>query len=161
MKEKGVAMKVKDLQTSNVHACSPDTNLAAAAQIMWDCDCGAVPVVSEDRTLLGMITDRDICIATTTRSVAPADIQVRHVMSTGNVYSCRPEDDARTALATMGTHRVRRLPVVDRENKLVGILSINDLARHAEHRAGAGVPGDEFIEAFQSISNPTHAHAHA
>jgi len=161
MKEKSVAMKVKDLQTSDVHACGPDTNLAAAAQIMWDCDCGAVPVVNEDRTLLGMITDRDICIASTTRSVQPADIRVRDVMSSGNVYSCRPEDDVRSALSTMGTQRVRRLPVVDRQNKLVGILSINDLVRHAENRAGAGVPGDEFIEALQSISNPTHLHAHA
>src|SRR5262245_1021532 len=124
-------MKVKDLQTTDVQSCGPDTNLSAAAQIMWDCDCGVVPVVDHDKTLLGMITDRDICIATTTRSAAPADIQVRHVMSTGNVYSCRPDDDVRTALATMGTHRVRRLPVVERQNQMVGILSINYVAPHA------------------------------
>jgi CBS domain-containing protein len=154
-------MKVKDLQTTDVQSCGPDTNLAAAAQIMWNCDCGVVPVVDHDRTLLGMITDRDICIATTTRSTAPADIQVRHVMSTGNVYSCRPDDDVRTALSTMATYRVRRLPVVDRLNRLVGILSLNDLVRHAEHRAGAGVPGDEFIEALASISAPSRASAHA
>lgn len=154
-------MKVKEAQTSDVHTCSPDTNLASAAHIMWDCDCGVVPVVDENRTLLGVITDRDICIAATTRSTAPADIRVRDVMKTGDVYTCRPDDDVRSALSTMATHRVRRLPVVDRQNRLVGIVSLGDLARHAESRAGAGVPSEEFIEAIQSISTPTSASAHA
>src|SRR5262245_29902112 len=153
-------MRVKDLQTSDVYSCSPDTNLAAAAQIMWDHDCGVVPVVDEQRGLLGMITDRDICIATTTRSAAPADIQVRHVMTTGTVYSCRPDDDVRTVLATMGTHRVRRLPVVDRQNHLVGIVSINDLARRTDYRSGSDLPGKEFIETMQAICTHTPAHAH-
>jgi CBS-domain-containing membrane protein len=154
-------MKVKDLQTSDVRACSPDTNLATAAQIMWDCDCGAVPVVDEARTLIGMLTDRDICIATATRSAAPADLAVRDVMSRGQMYSCRPEDDVRTVLATMGTHRVRRLPVVDRQNKLIGIVSLTDLVRRADYRAGAGVPAAELLDAMQSISTPTQMHAHA
>ena len=147
-------MKVRDLQTSDVQAVGPDTNLAAAAQIMWECDCGVVPVVDEDRIVVGMITDRDIAIATTTRSAAPADIQVRHVMTTGELHSCRPDDDVRDALNTMGEYRVRRLPVTDRQNRLVGILSLNDLVRHVNYRAGADVPGDEFIEALQSISTP-------
>jgi len=153
-------MKVRDLQTSDVQAVSPDTNLAAAAQIMWECDCGAVPVVDDNRAVVGMITDRDIAIATTTRSAAPADIAVRHVMATGELYSCRPDDDVRTALRTMGEYRVRRLPVTDRQNRLVGIISLNDLVRRVDYRAGADVPGDEFIEALQSISTPT-AVAHA
>jgi CBS domain-containing protein len=147
-------MKVRDLQTSDVQAVNPDTNLAAAAHIMWECDCGVVPVIDHERHLVGMITDRDIAIAATTRSAAPADIQVRHVMSTGELYSCRPDDDVRIALASMGEHRVRRLPVTDRENHLVGILSLNDLVRRVENRAGAQVPGNEFIEALQAISAP-------
>ena len=154
-------MKVKDLQTTDVHTCGPDTNLAAAAQIMWDTDCGVVPVVDDNRSLLGIITDRDICIAATTRSAAPADIQVRHVMTTGTLYSCRPEDDVRTVLATMGTHRVRRLPVVDRQNRLVGILSLNDLVRRADSRSGSEIPGQEFIETLQAICTHSQAHAHA
>ena len=154
-------MKVKDLQTSDVHACGPDTNLAAAAQIMWDCDCGVVPVVDDNGGLLGIITDRDICIAATTRSAAPADIQVRHVMTTGTVYFCRPEDDVRTVLATMATHRVRRLPVIDKQNRLVGIISLNDLVRRADYRSGSDIPGKEFIETMQAICTHTPAHAHA
>ena len=121
-------MKVRDLQTSDVHAVDPDTNLAAAAQIMWECDCGVVPVIDHDRKLVGMITDRDIAIAATTRSAAPADIPVRHVMSTGQLYSCRPDDDVRAALRTMGECRVRRLAVTDRDNHLVGIVSLGDIA---------------------------------
>jgi CBS domain-containing protein len=152
-------MKVRELQTSDVRAVNPDTNLAAAAQIMWECDCGCVPVIDHDHNLVGMITDRDIAIAATTRSAAPADIPVRHVMSTGHLYSCRPDDDVRIALATMGEHRVRRLPVTDRENHLVGILSLNDLVRCVENRTGAHVPGSEFIEALQAISAPAQAHA--
>jgi len=118
-----------------------------------------VPIVDENRKVVGMITDRDIAIATTTRSAAPADIQVRHVMSTGKLCSCRPDDDVRTALTTMGEYRVRRLPVTDRENRLVGILSLNDLVRRVNYGAGADVPGEEFIEALQSISTPTAVHA--
>jgi CBS domain-containing protein len=147
-------MKVRDLQTSNVQAVNPDTNLAAAAQVMWECDCGVVPVIDSDRNLVGMITDRDIAIATTTRSAAPADIPVRHVMSTGHLHRCAPDDDVRAALAAMGEHRVRRLPVTDRLNRLVGIISLNDLVRSADYRAGADVPAQEFIEALRSISTP-------
>ena len=154
-------MKAKDLQTSDVQTCTPDTNLATAAQIMWECDCGVVPVVDEDRRLLGMITDRDICIATATRSAAPADIQVRSVMTTGTVYSCRPDDDVRNVLSTMGKYRVRRLPVVDRDARIVGIVSLNDLVRHADYRSGAEVPGAEFLEALQAISMPAVEHSHA
>ena len=153
-------MKVKDFQTSDVQSCGPDTNLAAAAHIMWECDCGVVPVVDDNRNLVGMITDRDIAIAATTRSAAPADIAVRHVMSTGRLFSCRPDDDVRSVLATMGEHRVRRLPVTDKQNRLVGIISMNDLVRSANHRAGAEVPAQDFIEALQSISTPTN-HVHA
>ena len=150
-------MRVRDLQTSDVQAVNPDTNLAAAAQIMWECDCGVVPVIDHDRNLVGMITDRDIAIAATTRSAAPADIPVRDVMSRGQLYSCRPDDDVRAALRTMGERRVRRLPVTDRENHLVGIVSLNDLVRHVTSRSGSDVPGDELIEALQSISTPTVA----
>lgn len=154
-------MKVKDLQTSDVRAVSPDSNLATAAQIMWDCDCGVVPVVDVDQTLLGMVTDRDICIATATRSVPPANLAVRDVMSTAEVHFCRPEDDVRTVLATMGRHRVRRLPVLDRDSKLVGIISLGDLARRADYRSGAEVPAVELLDALRSISTPAAVPAHA
>jgi CBS domain-containing protein len=135
-------MRVKELQTSDVKSCTGDTDLAAAAKIMWDRDCGVVPVVDSERKVIGVITDRDICIATATRSTVPSEIRVRDVMSGQGLHSCGPDDDVRTALATMKTHRVRRLPVLDRQQRLVGIISMNDLVMRAEGRRGADVPSE-------------------
>ena len=85
-------MIVKNLAAFDVKSCTPDTDLATAAKIMWDCDCGAVPVVNEERKVIGMVTDRDICIAAATRASRPSDVQVRDVMSQ-EVVSCKSGDD--------------------------------------------------------------------
>lgn len=143
-------MTVKELAALDVRSCAPETDLATAAKIMWDCDCGIVPVVTEDRKVVGMVTDRDICIAAATRGARPSDIQVRDVMS-GDVAGCRLDDDANAALKTMKKRRVRRLPVLDRQDRLAGILSMNDLIMRAECRAGAGVSGEAFLEALKAI----------
>jgi CBS domain-containing protein len=143
-------MTVKELVTSDVKSCSADTDLATAAKIMWDCDCGVVPVVNDQRNVIGMITDRDICIAAATRSATPADIRVRDVMS-GQVHACALGDDVRVALNTMKEQRVRRLPVLDGQERLAGIISMNDLVMRAECRARANVSGDEFLETLKSI----------
>ena len=107
-------MTVRELQTSNVKTVSPDTDLAVVAKLMWEGDCGAVRVVTDERQVIGMITDRDICIASATRSGPPSEIRASEVI-TANGGSCRqPDDDVRIALRAMRKHRVRRLPVVDR-----------------------------------------------
>ena len=143
-------MTAKDLMTSNVKSCVADADLATVAKIMWDCDCGTVPVVNEERKVIGMITDRDICIAAATRSTAPGNIRVREVMS-GHVHKCFNEDDVSTVLRTMKERRVRRLPVVDRQERLVGIVSLNDLVARADRHSGANVPGEEFLATLKSI----------
>lgn len=148
-KGRGV-MTVKDFMTSDVKSCNADTDLATVAKIMWDCDCGTVPVVNEERHVIGMITDRDICIATATRSTLPASIRVRDVIS-GEVHACSREDDVRAVLHLMKEQRVRRLPVLDQQQRLVGIISMNDLVARAECRRGADVPGDQFLETLKSI----------
>jgi CBS domain-containing protein len=145
-------MTIRELQTSNVKSVSPDTDLAVAAKLMWDGDCGAIPVVSDDRKVVGMITDRDICIASATRSKSPAEIRASEVIGTGNgVHAVKPDDDVRVALRTMRKHRVRRLPVVDRDQRLTGIVSINDLAINASPSVPDGVPAQELLETFQAI----------
>jgi CBS domain-containing protein len=143
-------MTTKDLMTSSVKSCGADADLATVAKIMWDCDCGTVPVVNEERKVIGMITDRDICIAAATRSTAPANIRVREVMS-GHVHTCSSEDDVSTVLKTMKERRVRRLPVLDRQERLVGIVSINDLVARADRHSGANVPVEEFLATLKSI----------
>jgi len=143
-------MTVKDLMTANVKSCGADADLASVAKIMWDHDCGTVPVVNTDRKVIGMITDRDICIAAATRSAAPANIRVRDVTS-GHVHTCLSEDDVSTVLTTMKERRVRRLPVLDRQERLVGIVSVNDLVARADRHSGANVSGDEFLATLKSI----------
>jgi CBS domain-containing protein len=145
-------MTVRELQTSNVKSVSPDTDLAVVAKLMWEGDCGAVPVVTDDRKVIGMITDRDICIASATRSKPPAEIRASEVISTNHgVHAVKPDDDVRIALRAMRKHRVRRLPVVDREQRLTGIVSINDLAMNASPSQPDSVPAQEFLETFQAI----------
>ena len=144
-------MTVRELQTSNVKTVSPDTDLAVVAKLMWDGDCGAVPVVTDDRKVVGMITDRDICIAAATRSRPPAEIRASEVIGNNGIHAVKPDDDVRVALRTMRKHRVRRLPVVDQQQRLTGIVSINDLAMNASPSLPDSVPAQEFLETFQAI----------
>jgi CBS domain-containing protein len=144
-------MTVKDLQTSDVKSCGRDTDLATVAKMMWEGDCGAVPVVSEDHKVIGMITDRDICIAAATRAKTPAELHARDVITGNGVHAVRPDDDVRVALRTMRKHRVRRLPVVDQQQRLSGILSINDLAINTSSNVAGSVPAQEFLETLQAI----------
>ena len=144
-------MTVKELQTSNVRTVSPDTDLAVVAKLMWEGDCGAVPVVTDDRKVIGMITDRDICIAAATRAKPPAEIRAGEVITNHGVHAVKQDDDVRVAMRTMRKHKVRRLPVVDREQRLAGIVSINDLAINASSSLPNSVPAQEFLETFQAI----------
>lgn len=153
-------MIVKDLVAFDVKSCAPDTDLATVAKIMWDCDCGVVPVVNEERKVIGMVTDRDICIAAATRATKPSDIQTRDVMSE-DVAVCGIGDDVRTALKTMKERRVRRLPVLDGEGRLAGIISLNDLVVRAACRSGADVSGDAFLDTMKAICAHSREAVHA
>lgn len=105
-------MKVRDLMTTDVKSCSPDTNLATAAALMQKADCGVLPVVAD--TLLGIITDRDICLAASKKENQVLRTKVSDVIS-GEVYNCAPRDEVKDALKIMRKNKVRRLPVVNGE----------------------------------------------
>jgi CBS domain-containing protein len=122
-------MKVRAIMTRDVKTCRPETNLAEVVKLMWEEDCGVLPVVNSDGKVVGMITDRDICVAIATRGRTADRIEVRDVTA-GKACSCAPDDDAVVALQTMKSQRVRRLPVVDGEGGLKGILSLNDVVTH-------------------------------
>lgn len=120
-------MKVRDLMQSEVASCAPGTDLAAAAMIMWDRDCGIVPVVAAGtRKVLGVVTDRDVCMALATTGKAPNQRTVDEVMSR-TPFTLRAEESVMDALLLMEREHLRRLPVVDANGSLTGILSINDL----------------------------------
>jgi CBS domain-containing protein len=148
-------MKVKEIMTSDVKCCSPDTNLAAAAKIMWEGDCGSVPVVDDRGKVVGMITDRDICIAAATRPRTEGEIPVRDVIST-TLHTCAPGDDVRSAMKTMKARQVRRLPVVGQDGRLNGIVTIHDIAVQANPEKGSGIPPQEVLDTFIAITAPSH-----
>jgi CBS domain-containing protein len=123
----GKKMNVEKLMSKEVKSCSPHQSLADAARLMWDRDCGCIPIQDGDR-VVGMITDRDICMAAYFNGKSLQDIRIADAM-TRDPATCHPEDTLEAAEAVMKQAQVRRLPVTDPSGRLVGILSLNDLAR--------------------------------
>jgi CBS domain-containing protein len=137
--------------THDVHTCRPETNLAMAAMQMWNGDFGVLPVVANGGTVVGMLTDRDICMATATKHRDPATISVEEVV-TGQVYGCSPDTDVHEALKIMQQRRVRRLPIVNpADGKLAGILSMNDIALKAKPDNQAELSAIDVEETLKSI----------
>src|SRR5512138_3776636 len=101
-------MKVKDLMSTDVRTCTPETTVAEAAHLMWDGDCGILPVVDEGE-LVGVVTDRDMYIALATQNARASHLRVG-ALATRDVVTCAPEDDVTAALTLMTRARVRRLP---------------------------------------------------
>lgn len=122
---------VEDVMTRKPRCCRPEDDLATAAQVMWDVDCGCVPIVVDGRHIVGMITDRDVCMAALMNGRPLHEVRVEHVM-TKNIATCKSTDDVREAQRIMRRRKVRRLPVTDAEGKLVGILSLHDVASTAK-----------------------------
>ena len=128
-------MRVKELMTRDAKACDLNASLTEAAETMWENDCGALPVLKDGKELVGLITDRDICMAVAMRDHNPSGISVEEILP-GVIYSVTPNDDVHKALEMMREHRVRRLPVVDADGEFKGILSMNDVTLRAEDQAG-------------------------
>lgn len=142
-------MKVKEIMKPNAKAIWLTESLADAAQLMWENDCGVLPIIKDGRKVVGMITDRDICMATAMRDNNPSHISVEEVM-TGQVYSVNPEDDIDQALESMQEHKIRRLPVVNAEGELEGILSINDVVLNAKGK-GDSIAYRDVVKTYQAI----------
>lgn len=123
-------MQVKDVMVREVATCDVDDKLNRVAELLWEHDCGIVPVVDFHGRLLGVITDRDVCMAAYTKGLPLVAIRVGDVMSR-DVRTCRAQDPVADVQSLMSARRVRRVPVVDRLGYLVGIVSLNDVARRA------------------------------
>jgi CBS domain-containing protein len=130
-------MKVEQCMTSPARTCAAGDRLAEAAEIMWQSDCGCVPVVDGDRRLVGVVTDRDICMAAYTRGVSLHDLDVAGAMARV-VYACRPGEELEEAEKLMRSYQIRRLPVVDDDGRIVGVLSLSDIVRCASSALGEG-----------------------
>lgn len=123
-------MQVEKVMNARPRSVKPHQSLADVVAIMVERDCGWVPVVDDAQRVVGVLTDRDICLAAHDRDKRLKNIAVEGVMRT-NVHACRPKDRVSDAHALMRARRIRRLPVTDKEGKLVGLLSLSDLARRA------------------------------
>lgn len=122
-------MLVRQLMSRHPKACSPEDSLAAAARVLWEQDVGAVPVVSGAR-IVGMITDRDICMAAYIQGRPLHELRVAGAMSK-ELHVAHPDDSVDDAMRTMRERQVRRLPVVGDDGAVQGLLTIADLTRHA------------------------------
>ncbi len=132
-------MRVSEAMTRDVRLATPGQSIREVAKIMAEIDAGAMPVAENDR-MIGMITDRDIAIRAVAQGKGP-DTPVRDVMSTEQVMYCYEDDELDHVAKNMGDVRVRRLPVVNREKRLVGIVSLGDLAQKERKAAGNAVSG--------------------
>jgi len=135
-------MKVRELMTNDVYTCTPNDTLNRAAELMWDHDCGAIPVLDEDGKPIAMVTDRDIAMAAYTQGRPLGEISVSSAMSK-NVVACRLDDSLLGAESMMKDHQIRRLPVVDDAGRITGVLSLNDFATRAHKKPWSRIVRDD------------------
>jgi CBS domain-containing protein len=140
-------MRVSEAMTRNVRLCTPGQTIREVARIMAEIDAGSMPVGENDR-LIGMVTDRDIAIRAVAEGKSP-ETPVREVMSE-HIHYCFDDEEIDDVAQNMGDIKVRRLPVVNRDKRLVGILSLGDVAR----TEGGETVGDAVV----GVSQPGGAH---
>ena len=150
-KEADMGTKVREAMTERPRCVTPDTSVSHVAEVMEAEDIGSVPVL-EDEQLSGMVTDRDIVIRAIAKGKDPRGMPVREILSR-EVVSVRPDNDLSDALQLMASHQVRRLPVVDEDNRLVGIVSQADVAIEAKEK--------DVGQMVEGISKPPEGPRHA
>ena len=141
-------MTVNELMKTTVATCAPEGDLGSVVDIMRKHDCGFLPVVESHGIVVGVVTDRDVCMAGGTRHRPLARVSVKETMS-HPVFACNADENVKAALATMAKHRVRRLPVLNKNGHLEGVLSIDDVVQ-APHRRGAPT-AEDIISAMKAI----------
>jgi CBS domain-containing protein len=148
-------MKVKDAMSKVPVFCRPHTNLGAAVEILLERNCGILPIVDAKRHVVGVMTDRDIAIALGTRNRPAGEISAAEV-ATPKVQTCKPTDDVSWALDIMAENKVRRLVVVNDENQLEGILSMDDVVLFAETQATgkADISADDVLRTLKGLYSP-------
>lgn len=145
-------MKIETLMTSDVRTCRANDSLSAAAQAMWEGDLGCLPVVDDSKGVVGILTDRDVLMASHLRGAPLWTIAVSEAMASV-VFHVSPSDSVEDVLARMQSLQVRRLPVVNKDGELVGIVSLGQLACAVANDAAPLKPRD-IAAAFAAISAP-------
>lgn len=141
-------MTVKDIMNTAVATCAPESDLQSVIDVMRGHDCGFLPVIDSHGIVVGVITDRDVCLAGGTKHRPLGRVSVKETMS-HPVYSCFPDENVKVVLATMAKHRVRRLPVLSKSGHLEGVLSMDDIVLAPSRRGGP--TADEIVAALKGI----------
>ena len=143
-------MDIREVMTTSPRWCLPSDSASKAARIMKDIDAGLIPVVenAESRRLVGVVTDRDLCLEVIAESRNPDTVPVKDAM-TRTLICCLPEDEMQKALELMGENQVRRIPVVDQQGTLQGIVSMADVLHRAD------VSSKETHETLKKVSEPS------
>lgn len=142
-------MKIREYMTKKVDCIQSDQTLRDASKLMWEGDIGALPVLDKKKQVIGMITDRDIAMAVYTTGKLLSDIPVSHSMSR-SIVTCEEEDQLSVAEKAMQLHRIRRLPVLNAQKQLSGIISLNDIAV-AFAKKDRGVEAKEVADTLSTI----------
>ncbi len=127
-------MKCSEIMTKNPKMCTPGDSVSVAIGLMWDYDCGSIPVVKDmdSKELVGIVTDRDIAMHIVKHAYThPCEANVGDCMSK-NVISCSPEDSIESAMKLMASNQIHRLPIIDQNNSCIGLLSTSDLVKCLE-----------------------------
>jgi CBS domain-containing protein len=148
----GASMKCKDIMTPNPTTCTRSATAQAAALIMSEEDVGIVPIVdSKTKQLLGVVTDRDLCLDVVAAGKHPEEVHVSESLH-ANPVICKAEDDVEVCLTRMKEHQIRRMPIVDEAGICIGIISQKDLALNLEQ-------SENVHETVRKISQPSRAQA--
>jgi len=152
-------MKVKDLMTAEVKSCREYCTLNSAAQTMWEHDIGCVPIVDNENRVLGMLTDRDVCMSAYIQGLPLTSASVMSAMSR-EVFCCHPHEDLASVERLMREKQIHRVPVVDADGRLAGIISLNDIAREAAQESrtkkSRAVSDAEITGTMASVCAPRH-----
>jgi len=146
-------MIVAELMTENPVCVELTQPLSEAARLMWECDCGALPVIDEQQEVRGMLTDRDVCMATWLQRSAPQELMVAGVMSE-RLYYCLPTATLSAAEGLMRTKQVRRIPILSVDRHLIGILSLADIVKATGVSRDAGLLASEVTLTLADICRP-------
>ena len=141
-------MEIREVMTAQVQCCAPDDSLEHAARLMWDTDCGCLPVCANadgQARAVGLITDRDICMCALFEGQPLSALRVRQAM-TERLLGCQPADTLEQAERLMQQGQVRRLPVLSADGQLLGIVSLADLARTAAREGSSRIIGREISQ---------------
>jgi CBS domain-containing protein len=148
-------MKVREIMTATPACCTPDATASHAAQMMKEQDTGIIPIVESEysRKVIGVVTDRDLCLMVVAEGRNPESVTVKEVM-TSDVIACRPDADVEKAVALMRENRIRRIPVLDADWMILGIVSMADLLQRSD------LPSGETHQTMKKVTEPTQGTGH-